>query len=268
MAVSQHLKQIYDRKRDDLVGLMAAEPLAEVRARARDAEPPRDFLAALAPMHSEVHLIAELKKASPSKGLIRPDFDPVALAKAYVENGASTLSILTEQHFFQGDPSFLAWGKSVVKVPLLRKDFLFDPWQIAESRALGADAILLIVSMLEDQQIVELAGLAAEYGMAVLIEVHTEDELLRVPKDARLVGVNNRNLETFDVSLDVARYLVPLAEEHGPSDRVVVAESGIFTRQDVLDMHEVGADAILVGESLMRKENVGAGVRELLGLGY
>src|SRR5690348_14146073 len=126
MAVSQHLKQIYDRKRDDLVGLIAAEPLLEIRARTQDAAPPRDFFAALAPMDSEVHLIAELKKASPSKGLIRPDFEPVALAKEYVENGASALSVLTEQHFFQGDPAYLALVKSEVKVPLLRKDFLFD----------------------------------------------------------------------------------------------------------------------------------------------
>jgi indole-3-glycerol phosphate synthase len=219
-------------------------------------------------MDTEVHLIAELKKASPSKGLIRPDFEPVALAREYVKNGASALSVLTEQHFFQGDPAYLAQVKAAVSVPLLRKDFLFDPWQVAESRALGADAILLIVSMLEDAQMEELAGQAVEYGMAVLIEVHTEDELLRVPKDAKLVGVNNRDLETFDVSLEVARYLIPLAEEHGPADRVVVAESGIFTREDVLYMHEAGADAILVGESLMRKEDVGAGVRELLGLAY
>ena len=267
MAISQHLKKIYYRKRDDLVSLMAAEPLAEVRARAADAEPPRDFLAAVAPMHTDVRLIAELKKASPSKGVIRADFDLIQLAKVYAHEGASALSVLTEQHFFQGDPSYLQAVKAAVKLPVLRKDFLFDPWQIAESRALGADAVLLIVSMLEDGRIRDLAGLAAEYGMAVLIEVHTEEELRRVPTDAKLVGVNNRNLETFEVSLETARYLIPLAEEHGPPDRVCVAESGIFTRQDALYMREVGADAILVGESLMRREDVGEGVRELLGVG-
>jgi indole-3-glycerol phosphate synthase len=268
MAVSQHLKAIYDRKRDDVEAQKAGLSLEAITARARDAEPPRDFMGALTPMHSEVHLIGELKKASPSKGLIREDFDPVKLAKTYSREGVSAISILTEQHYFQGDPAYIqAVKQAVKKTPILRKDFLFDPWQVAESRAMGADAILLIVSMLEDDQLVELSGRAAELGMAALIEVHTEEELFRVPKDARLVGINNRNLQTFDVTLETCRFLVPLAKAHGPEGRVVVAESGIFHRQDVLYMHEAGADAILVGESLMRQKDVRDGIRELLGIG-
>lgn len=266
MAISQHLKKIYDRKREEVDALKITSPLKDIRARAAAAEPPRDFLRALSPIRSDVRLIAELKKASPSKGLIRPDFDPVEMAKVYAHNGASVLSVLTERHFFLGDPAYLQAVKKIVQVPVLRKDFLFDPWQVAESRALGADAILLIVSMLEDSQMAELAGMASDYGMAVLIEVHTEEELSRVPKDARLVGVNNRNLETFDVTLETSRFLIPLAKIHGPEDRITVAESGIYTREDVLYMHEAGADAILVGESLMRKDDMGAGVRELLGV--
>ncbi|MBW3624507.1 MAG: indole-3-glycerol phosphate synthase TrpC [Armatimonadetes bacterium] len=266
MAISQHLKRIYDRKREEVDALKGETSYEEMRARAADSAPPRDFLAALEP-RPDVHLIAELKKASPSKGLIRADFDPVKLAKTYAYHGASAISVLTERHFFQGDPAYLRAVKEVVKVPVLRKDFLFDPWQVPESRALGADTVLLIVSMLEDDQMTELAGLAAEYGMAVLIEVHTDEELERVPNDAKLVGINNRNLETFDVTLETARHLMPLAKDHGPEGRIVVAESGIFTREDVLYMHEAGADAILVGESLMRQEDVGAGVRELLGIG-
>jgi indole-3-glycerol phosphate synthase len=267
VAVSQHLKAIYDRKSQDLDGLMAATSLEEVRSRARDQEPCRDFMKALAPMPTDVHLIAELKKASPSKGLIRPDFEPVSLARAYAKSGASAISVLTEQHFFQGDPAYLTQAKQAVKLPILRKDFLFHPWQIAESRMMGADAILLIACMLEDEQLRELAGLAKEFGMAALIEIHTQEELMRIPKDAMLVGVNNRNLETFETDLETSLFLIPLAKEHGPSGRVLVAESGIFTRQDVLRMREAGADVILIGEALMRRKDVGAGVRELLGIG-
>lgn len=267
MAISQHLKRIYDHKREEVEALKRQAPLEEMRARAADAPPPRDFLGALAPRPSDVHLISELKKASPSKGVIRADFNPVSLAQIYAHHGASAISVLTERQFFQGDPAYLQAVKAAVKLPLLRKDFLFDPWQIPESRALGADAVLLIVSMLDDAQMQELGELAAEYGMAVLIEVHTDEELERVPSDAKLVGINNRNLETFDVNLDTARYLMPLAKEHGPEGRIVVAESGIFTREDVLYLHEAGADAILVGEALMRHKDVSEGVRELLGIG-
>ncbi len=265
--MTQHLKAIYDQKREEVDALMAEAPLAEMRAQAADTEPTRDFLDALKPMTTDVHLIGELKKASPSKGLIRADFDPVKLGKTYCREGVSAISVVTERHFFQGDPASVAAVKRAVPAPILRKDFLFEPWQVVESRVLGADAILLIVSMLEDAQLADLAGLAAEYGMAVLIEVHTQDELMRVPRDAKLVGVNNRNLETFDVSLDIGRYLIPLAEEHGPPDRVVVAESGMTSRQDVIAMHEAGADALLVGETLMRRPNVADAIRELLGIG-
>jgi indole-3-glycerol phosphate synthase len=264
---SQHLKRIYDRKREELAALMADASLEEIRALARDSEPPRDFLRALAPMHTDVHLIAELKKASPSKGMIRPDFDPAALAKEYADSGASAISVLTEQHFFLGDPGYLALAKGEANVPVLRKDFLFDPWQIHESRALGADAILLIAAMLDADQIARLSELAGELGMASLIEIHDSDELKLVPEDARLVGVNNRNLHTFVTDLDTSRNLIPLVKEHGSSDRITVSESGILDRQDVLDMRQAGADAILVGEALMRRESVGQCVREFLGIG-
>ncbi|WP_309707218.1 indole-3-glycerol phosphate synthase TrpC [Armatimonas sp.] len=211
---------------------------------------------------SAVALIAEVKKASPSKGLIRPDFDPVAIAKAYATGGASCLSVLTDRDYFQGDLGYLAAIREVVSLPLLRKDFLIDPIQIYEARLAGADAILLIVAAIPSPaRLAELRHAAEQLGMDVLVEVHNEAELaLAVESGATLLGVNNRDLNTFTVQLETFERLAPLF----PQNAVAVAESGIFTAEDVRRMGAAGAHAVLVGESLMRQPDVEAATRDLL----
>ncbi|MBD3765801.1 MAG: indole-3-glycerol phosphate synthase TrpC, partial [Rhodobacterales bacterium] len=237
-------------------------PLAEVEAAARAAPPPRGFARALREASAQGYgLIAEIKKASPSRGLIRPDFDPPALARAYRAGGATCLSVLTDGPSFQGDDAYLVAAREASGLPCLRKDFLYDPWQVAESRALGADCVLLILASLSDAQAAELEDAATGWGMDVLIEVHDRAELDRAVRlRSPLVGINNRNLHTFEVSLDTTRQLA----RHVHEDRVLVCESGLFTPADLADMARYGARCFLIGEALMRQPDVEAATRAIL----
>jgi indole-3-glycerol phosphate synthase len=207
-------------------------------------------------------VIAEVKKGSPSRGVIRADFDPVDIAETYEANGAACLSVLTDEHFFLGHLRYLGLIREQVRLPLLRKDFLFDPYQVWQARNAGADAILLIVAMLDAGQLQDLAGLARELFLDVLVEVHDEKELYTaLTTDCELIGINNRDLRTFVTDLTVTEHLVPLI----PGDRFSISESGINTREDILRLQKAGAKGFLIGESLMRQEDVGTGLRELLG---
>ncbi|MCA3739452.1 indole-3-glycerol phosphate synthase TrpC [Phenylobacterium sp.] len=258
------LAQIAEYKRVDVAGRKAARPQAQVEAAAASATPPRGFATALSARASPGHLalIAEIKKASPSKGLIRADFDPPNLARAYAEGGAACLSVLTDGPSFQGDDADLVAARAAVTLPCLRKDFLVDPWQVAESRALGADAILVILAMVDDILAAELLSEAARLGMDALVEVHDEVEMDRAGQlGARLVGVNNRDLRTFVTDLAVTERLAA----QRPENAQLVTESGIFTRADAERLSHSGAVAMLVGESLMRQPDVTAATRDLLG---
>ena len=256
------LNTIIDEKHSEVQALKTVAKFATLDCAARQASPPRGFAAALLRDAARSYgLIAELKKASPSKGLIRTDFDPAKLAKAYEAGGASCLSVLTDQKWFQGAPEFLQAARDAVSLPILRKDFMIDPLQIVESRALGADCILLIMAVLDDARANELEACARDYGMDVLIECHDTKELTRAAKlRSPLIGINNRNLKTMDISLDVGAAMLPQM----PTDRIAIAESGLFTPEDLAKMAKFGARCFLIGESLMRADDVAAATKAIL----
>ena len=259
------LERILATKAEEVAVARQRIPFAQVDAAARAVAPPRDFerelrskIAAGLPA-----VIAEIKKASPSRGVLRAAFDPPAIAASYEAGGAACLSVLTDRQYFQGAPEFLTAARAACARPVLRKDFTVDPYQVAEARALGADAILLIVAALSDAQLAELEAAAREYAMAVLVEVHDAAELDRALRLATpLVGINNRNLRTFDVSLATTLDLLPRI----PAGRLVITESGILVPADVTTMRAAGVNAFLVGEALMRAADPGAALATLFGL--
>jgi indole-3-glycerol phosphate synthase len=258
------LAKIAAYKRNDVAGRKLRRPQVEIEKAAGVADPPRGFRDALAHGHApgRLALIAEIKKASPSRGLIRADFDPPALARAYHAGGAACLSVLTDGPSFQGGDADLVAARGAAPLPCIRKDFLVDPWQVAESRAMGADCILVILAMVDDSLAAELMAEARRFGMDVLVETHDEAELERAGRlGADLVGVNNRDLRTFQVDLANTERLAAWA----PANALLVTESGIFTAADAARLERAGATAMLVGEGLMRKADVAATTRALLG---
>ncbi len=257
------LARILADKYEEVRERSSVTPLSEMERRAQDALRPRDFTRALcdAVADGRVGLIAEIKRASPSGGLIRDPFDPAALARAYCDGGASCLSVLTDGPWFQGDPAHLTAARGACELPVLRKDFIVHPWQVFESRAMGADCVLLIMAALTDEQATELEAIARSLDMAVLAEVHDKRELDRaLGLETRLIGVNNRNLKTLVTDLGTSEELVPLI----PADRIPVSESGIRTPADVRRMSAIGARCLLVGEHLLRQPDVSAAARELV----
>ena len=260
--MSDILNTILARKAEEIQQRSRVRPLEDMRVRAMQQPPTRGFVDAIRRKHAagEAAVIAEVKKASPSKGLIRKDFNPAQIARSYEAGGAACLSVLTDVDFFQGSNLYLGQAREACSLPVLRKDFTIDPYQVYEARVIGADAILLIVAALEDGQMVEMANLAMELGMDVLVEVHDIDELERaLQTDCELIGVNNRNLRTFEVSLDTTLAL----KDAVPRDRTLVTESGIATQADVTKMREAGVQTFLVGESFMREAEPGAALQRL-----
>ena len=260
--MSDILDRILARKVVEITERSARVPMTELVARVADLPDTRGFAAAIeAKIEAGLPaVIAEVKKASPSKGVIRVDFDPAAIAQSYERAGAACLSVLTDADFFQGSEAYLREARAACALPVLRKDFTIDPYQVYEARAMGADCILLIVAALDDEALLELSLLAAELDLDVLVEVHDEEELeraLEVP--APLIGVNNRNLRTFEVSLDTSLKL----RERAPADRLLVSESGIATIEDIARLRGAGIDAFLVGETFMRAADPGMALKQL-----
>jgi len=254
------LQKIVENKREEVARQKEILPLGELRQMLADRPPTRDFEGAIRDRGCAV--IAEVKRSSPSKGLIREDFNPIEIAGIYEDNGASAISILTERKFFEGNAAYVPQISSVVGLPLLRKDFIIDPYQINETRVLGADALLLIARLLEAGELRDFIGLASELGLAALVEVHNEADVEKaISSGARLVGINNRDLATFRTDLEVS---IRLARRI-PKGVTVVSESGINCRGEIEKLMEAGIHAFLVGESLMREKDIGKKLRELLG---
>lgn len=255
------LDKIVEAKRKEVASLKERMPISRMEEAMRDLPAPRDFRNAIS--RSPCSIIAEVKRRSPSKGRIRGDFDPLKIAALYQENGAVAVSVLTDEEFFGGNRTYLSGIREVVDLPLLRKDFIIDPYQIYETRALGGDALLLIVSLLEGQ-LKEYIRLTQKVGLAALVEVHNRAELEKaLAADAQIIGINNRDLETFFTDLRATFKLAPSI----PKDRIVVSESGINTREDIETLMQAGVHSFLVGEALMRAEDIGGKLRELLGSG-
>lgn len=266
--MSDMLIQIVEHKRLEVDAARRARPLDEVKAAAQAADPPRNFFAAVTRPKGKLRVIAEVKKASPSAGVIREDFDPVAIAQAYHQNGAAAISCLTDEKYFQGKLEYIAQIKKAIPLPVLRKDFIIDPYQIYEARAAGADAVLLIAECLGEAQLIDLLILATELKLTTLVEVHDYESLIQVKSHVgfphpgyQLLGINNRDLKTM--TTDVAHTLELLKEV--PSPDILVSESGIRTREDIQRLADAGVHRVLVGEHLMRQPDIGAALRELMG---
>ena len=258
------LQKILQRKREEIAERSAKLPLEELTAQAQDADAPRGFIAAIENKiaQGKAAVIAEIKKASPSKGLLRENFAPADIARSYASHGAACLSVLTDADYFQGSEEYLQQARAACELPVIRKDFIIDPYQVVEARAINADCILLIVAALDDETLQSLLAQAHELGMDVLMEVHDREEMQRaLNTDARLIGINNRNLRTFDTTLDTTLGMLDMV----PDDRILVTESGIHTPAGVKRMRDNQVHAFLVGEAFMRAEEPGEKLAELFG---